>query len=326
MENELIRIIDEVVLIKEVTFADFITESRTGTMTFIRPDNGEEIHCKFIDKDRKIAKAITELPTQVSFRIHMKYRMINIVDDVVIDVVDAYINNDFRIHVYRGYLALASVETDEKRNFKLGRIHTNRDEPREEYIDTDEVSEEGSDIFVVHDETVYNAMTFFLHMVHVTNRQSPVLILYEETGTRKEVLSFKFTDDVDEKDKKLFNTITAMDYRLSTYCESDGTFLPKFDYYMDGKIDGIHFYIGEEGPFMILSFQEKVTRLNHRINITNVTAIDYFMSHAMSFSQMPHRFYLHGDNNSLRTSLDGKRCYAIEPISQEEYDKEEKEE
>ena len=42
MENELIRIIDEVVLIKEVTFADFITESRTGTMTFIRPDNGKK--------------------------------------------------------------------------------------------------------------------------------------------------------------------------------------------------------------------------------------------------------------------------------------------
>lgn len=175
MENELIRIIDEVVLIKEVTFADFITKSRMGTMTFIRPDNGEEIHCTFIDKDRKIARAITELPTQVSFRIHMKYRMINIVEDVVIDVVDAYINNDFRIHVYRGYLALASVETDEKRNFKLGRIHTNRDE----------VSEEGSDIFVVHDETVYNAMTFFLHMVHATNRQSPVLILYEENGIQR---------------------------------------------------------------------------------------------------------------------------------------------
>ena len=320
MENNAIQVIDEIVLIKEVTFTNFITEARTGTMTFIRPENGgEEIHCEFIDKDRKIAKAITELPTEVSFRIHMKYRfLINDETTMLIDVVDAYLNNDFRIHVYRGYLALASVEIDEKRNFKLGRIHTTKDGSHGEYIDTDEVSEEGSDIFVVYNETVYNAMTFFLHMVHCTNRRSPVLILYHETEMEKRILSFKFTDAWDEKDKELFNTINSTDYRLSTYCESDGTVLPKFDYYMDGKIDGIHFYVGEEGSLMILSFEEKVTKGHYRINISNVTAIDYFMSNAMSFSQMQHRFYLHDNGNLLRNSLHGMRCYAIDPISQED--------
>lgn len=322
MENKSIQVIDEVVLIKEVIFTNFITEARTGTMTFIRPESdGEEIHCEFIDKDRKIVKAITELPTEVSFRIHLKYRFLINNGTMLIDVVDAYLNNDFRIHVYRGYLALASVETDEKRNFKLGRIHTTKDGFHGEYVDTDEVSEEGSDIFVVYDETVYNAMTFFLHMVRCTNRQSPVLILYHEVGMQKVIFSFKFTDDGDEKDKELFNTINSTDYRLSMYCESDGTVLPKFDYHMDGKIDGIHFYIGEEGPLMILSVEGKITKGHYRIIITNITAIDYLMSNVMSFSQMTHRFYLHDDNNPLRKSLHGKRCYAIDPISQEEYDK-----
>ena len=310
MENQAIQVIDEVVLIKEVTFTNFITESRTGTMTFVRPNNGEEeIHCEFIDKNRKIAKAITELPTEVSFRIHLKYRFLINDGTMLIDVVDAYLNNDYQIHVVKTYLESASIKTDDRGGFEYGIIHTKYD---------------GN--FIVYYDGVYDAMSFFIHMINTTSRQSPVLILYEEVGTRKEVLSFKFTDDGDEKDKELLDTITSTDYRLSTYCESDGTVLPKFDYYMDGKIDGIHFYIGEEGPLMILSFQEKVTRSNYRINITNVTTIDYFMSHAMSFSQMPYRFHLHEDDNQLRNQLHGKRCYAIAIIPPEKYEKDEEEE
>lgn len=306
MENNAIQVIDEIVLIKEVTFTNFITEARTGNMTFIRPRDGEEIHCEFIDKDRKIAKAITELPTEVSFRIHLKYRFLINDGTMLIDVVDAYLNNDFRIHVYRGYLVKSSIKTDEKGNFKFGSIIVDSGSDDYPY-----------DEFIVYDETVYEAMNFFLHMVRSTNHQSPVLILYNETEIEKRILSFKFTDDGNEKDKELFNTINSTDYRLSTYCESDGTLLPKFDNYLDGKIDGIHFYITEEGPLMILSVDGKDKR-HVRINITNVTAIDYFMSNAMSFSQMSYRFYLHEDNNPLRKPLHGNLCYAIDSISQEE--------
>lgn len=324
MENHAIQVIDEIVLIKEVTFANFIAEARTGTMTFIRPDDGEEIHCEFIDKDRKIAKAITELPTEVSFRIRMKYRFLINDGTMLIDVVDAYLNNDFRINVYRGYLMMTSTEIDEKGGFKIGWIHTRTDYTED--INTDEVSEEGSDIFTVYDKSVYDAMTFFIHMIHCTNRQSPVLILYHEVGMRKSILSFKFTDDGNEKDKdkELFNTINSTDYRLSTYCESDGTVLPKFNYYMDGKIDGIHFYPTEEGPLMILSLQGK-SNGSCRIKITNHTAIDYFMCHAMSSSQMPHRFYIHEDNKLLLYQPIDKRCYAIDAIPLDEYEKEDEE-
>lgn len=308
MENQAIQVIDEVVLIKEVTFTNFITESRTGTMTFVRPNNGEEeIHCEFIDKNRKIAKAITELPTEVSFRIHLKYRFLINDGTMLIDVVDAYLNNDYQIHVVKTYLESASIKTDDRGGFEYGIIHTKYD---------------GN--FIVYYDGVYDAMSFFIHMINTTSRQSPVLILYEEVGTRKEVLSFKFTDDGDEKDKELLDTITSTDYRLSTYCESDGTVLPKFDYYMDGKIDGIHFYIGEEGPLMILSLQGK-SNGSCRIKITNHTAIDYFMCHAMSYSQMPHRFYIHEDNKLLLYQPIDKRCYAIDAIPLDEYEKEDEE-
>lgn len=308
MENNSLQPIIEKVFIEEITFTDFISESRTGTMTFSRPNN-DVIHCEFIDKERKIAKALMEMPTGRSFIMDMKYRFLSTDNPILIDVMDVIVNNDFRIHVYRGYLALASVETDEKRNFKLGRIHTTKDGSHGKYIDTDEVSEEGSDIFVVYNETVYEAMNFFLHMVRVTNRQSQVLILYHKDGMEKQILSFKFTDEDNTDDAKLFELIDSNDYRISNYLESDDLILPKFDTYFDAKIEAMNFYIGEKGPYVIIGFRDINGGFAKRVYLANVTAIDYFMSNALKVSQLNYRFYL-----GRESGITGYYCYAITNI------------